>query len=64
MLELRGVKKTFFPDTPNEVKALQGVDLKIEPGSWVCVIGTNGSGKSTLLNAASFRTRSAARRHR
>jgi len=45
------VRKTFFPGTPNEVRALQGIDLTIEKGSWVCVIGTNGSGKSTLLNA-------------
>ena len=52
MLELQGIHKTFFSNTPNEVRALRGVDLKIEPGSWVCVIGTNGSGKSTLLNAA------------
>jgi putative ABC transport system ATP-binding protein len=51
MLELRGVRKTFFAGTPNEVRALQGVDLTINDGSWVCVIGTNGSGKSTLLNA-------------
>lgn len=51
MLELAGVRKTFFPGTPNEVRALQGVDLTIEKGSWVCVVGTNGSGKSTLLNA-------------
>lgn len=51
MLELSGIHKTFFPDTPNEVRALQGVDLTIDKGSWVCVIGTNGSGKSTLLNA-------------
>ena len=51
MLEVAGIRKTFFAGTPNEVRALQGVDLKIEPGSWVNVIGTNGSGKSTLLNA-------------
>lgn len=51
MLELRKIHKTFFPNTPNEVRALQGVDLKIEEGSFVIVIGTNGSGKSTLLNA-------------
>jgi putative ABC transport system ATP-binding protein len=51
MLELHGVRKTFFAGTANEVRALQGVDLTIEDGSWVCVIGTNGSGKSTLLNA-------------
>ncbi|MAR12295.1 MAG: ABC transporter ATP-binding protein [Blastopirellula sp.] len=51
MLEINGIRKTFFPGTPNEVRALQGVDFKIEEGSWVCVVGTNGSGKSTLLNA-------------
>lgn len=51
MLELRRVEKTFFPGTPNEVRALRGIDLEIEEGSFVIVIGTNGSGKSTLLNA-------------
>ena len=51
MLELRGAVKTFNPGTANEVRALQGVDLTIEAGSFVVVIGTNGSGKSTLLNA-------------
>lgn len=51
MLELSGVHKTFFAGTPNEVRALQGVDLTISQGEWVCVIGTNGSGKSTLLNS-------------
>lgn len=51
MLEIRNVRKTFYPNTPNEVRALQGVDLAIESGSFVVVIGTNGSGKSTLLNA-------------
>jgi putative ABC transport system ATP-binding protein len=51
MLEIRNIRKTFHPGTPNEVRALQGVDLQIEDGSFVVVIGTNGSGKSTLLNA-------------
>src|SRR5690242_14169857 len=51
MLEIDGVHKTFHAGTPNEVRALQGVDLTIEEGSFVIVIGTNGSGKSTLLNA-------------
>jgi putative ABC transport system ATP-binding protein len=52
MLQLRNLTKTFFPATPNEVRALQGVTLDIDEGSFVIVIGTNGSGKSTLLNAA------------
>lgn len=51
MLDLHGITKTFFAGTPNEVRSLQGVDLRIEEGSFVIVIGTNGSGKTTLLNA-------------
>jgi len=51
MLDIEHIKKTFHAGTPNEVRALQGVDLRIEEGSFVIVIGTNGSGKSTLLNA-------------
>jgi len=51
MLEIDNIRKTFHAGTPNEVRALQGVDLRIEDGSFVIVIGTNGSGKSTLLNA-------------
>jgi putative ABC transport system ATP-binding protein len=51
MLELQGIHKTFFANTPNEVRSLQGIDLTIAEGSFVVVIGTNGSGKTTLLNA-------------
>ena len=51
MLDIQQIAKTFHAGTPNEVRALRGVDLKIEPGSFVILIGTNGSGKSTLLNA-------------
>ena len=51
MLAVRGARKTFNPETRNEVRALQGVDLAVDECSFVIVIGTNGSGKSTLLNA-------------
>ncbi len=51
MLHIQGASKTFNADTPNEVRALRGVDLSIDESSFVVVIGTNGSGKSTLLNA-------------
>jgi putative ABC transport system ATP-binding protein len=51
MLEARNLVKTFNPQTADEVRALNGVDLAVEEGSWVVVVGTNGSGKSSLLNA-------------
>ena len=50
-LELAGVRKTFNPGTPNEVRALQGVSVSLAEASFTIVIGGNGSGKSTLLNA-------------
>src|SRR5262249_22125249 len=50
-LEARGLSHTFFPGTPSEQVALRGVDLVMEPGAFVVVLGVNGSGKSTLLNA-------------
>jgi putative ABC transport system ATP-binding protein len=51
MLRIDNIIKTFNEGTVNEVKALQGVSIEIEEGSFVCVLGTNGSGKSTMLNA-------------
>ena len=51
MLEILNACKTFNPGTPNQMLALQGVDLTVGNGSFTIIIGTNGSGKSTLLNA-------------
>ena len=51
MLKLIGIKKTFNPGTVNEKKALCGVDLTLNEGDFVTVIGGNGAGKSTTLNA-------------
>ncbi|MGN0739542.1 MAG: ABC transporter ATP-binding protein [Treponema sp.] len=50
MLELTNITKTFNPGTITEKKALRGIDLKLEDGDFVTVIGGNGAGKSTLLN--------------
>ncbi len=51
MLELKNIKKTFFPGTVNEKVALKGIDLVLEDGDFVTIIGGNGVGKSTLFNA-------------
>jgi len=51
VLELEDVRKTFNEGTAHEVRALQGVSVKIEENSFTIIIGTNGSGKSTLLSA-------------
>lgn len=51
MLKLAGIKKTFNPGTVNEKRALNGVDLILNEGDFVTVIGGNGAGKSTTLNA-------------
>ena len=51
MLEVRNIYKTFNPGTVNEKTALRGVNLTLNDGDFVTVIGGNGAGKSTLLNA-------------
>ncbi len=51
MLKLSHVKKTFNKGTVTEKRALTGVDLTLNDGDFVTVIGGNGAGKSTMLNA-------------
>ena len=51
MLEIKGVYKTFNPGSVNEKHALNGLDIVLNEGDFVTVIGGNGAGKSTFLNA-------------
>lgn len=55
MLRIESISKTFFPGTINERVALNNLDLHLEPGDFVTIIGSNGAGKSTLLNSIAGR---------
>ena len=50
MLQLKQISKTFLKGTPNAHKALQQIDLTLQQGDFVTVVGSNGAGKSTLFN--------------
>ncbi len=50
MLRLEGVSKTFNAGTVNEKLAVNGLNLTLNDGDFVTVIGSNGAGKSTMLN--------------
>ena len=49
LIEMRGIERTYVMGD-NLVHALRGVDLSIEAGSSIAIMGTSGSGKSTMMN--------------
>ena len=51
LLTLSNIHKTFEKGTVNENHVLRGLDLDIEQGDFISVIGGNGAGKSTLMNS-------------
>ena len=50
MLKVTNVHKTFNPDTVNEKQVFAGLNLELQDGDFVTIIGGNGAGKSTMLN--------------
>lgn len=53
MLDLRNISLTFNEDTPDEKTALDSINLKLEKGDFLTIIGSNGAGKSTMMNVVS-----------
>ncbi len=50
MLRVKNLTKQFFPGTPNELTAIDELDLELSNGEFLTVIGSNGAGKTTFLN--------------
>lgn len=50
MLELKNIRKSFYINTPNEMEVLHGLDLKVEKGEFISIVGASGSGKTTFMN--------------
>lgn len=53
MLELKNICKVFNEGTVNENRAVNNINLKVEKGDFITIIGSNGAGKSTLFNLIS-----------
>lgn len=50
IIDLKGIIKRFYVGQPNELEILHGIDLKVQEGEFVSIVGSSGSGKTTMMN--------------
>ena len=50
IIVLKGIIKRFYVGQPNELEILHGIDLKVQEGEFVSIVGSSGSGKTTMMN--------------
>ena len=50
MIDIKGIVKKYFIGEPNELTVLKGLNINIQEGEFVSIVGQSGSGKSTLMN--------------
>jgi len=50
VIEMKGIEKSFYIGTPNELRILNGINITVSKGEFVSIVGQSGSGKSTLMN--------------
>ncbi len=50
LIEMHGIRKSYYIGKPNELEILHGIDLTVYPGEFVAIVGESGSGKSPLMN--------------
>ena len=50
LIEMHGIRKSYYIGKPNELEILHGIDLTVYPGEFVAIVGESCSGKSTLMN--------------
>ena len=50
LIEMREIRKSYYIGEPSELEILHGIDLFVQKGEFVSIVGQSGSGKSTLMN--------------